>query len=322
MQADDECTSGPKQQCVSLSSSSSSSSEEPPRSVPDGWPFRKAKDLFETQQPIKINLDPYAEEYDMNHKRRGVALVLNHVNFESMATRKGSMKDSVDLKTSLDKLGFDVRVYTDPTVKTITTTLQSTAAEDHTNADCLIVVAMSHGESGLLHSHDSLYPVDALWAPFTADRCSTLAGKPKLFFIQACRGTQLDKGVKIIHETDSKRTTYSIPAYADIMVAYSTYDGFYSWRNPDAGSWFIQALCEELDLHGRSRDLLSLMTSVNRRVAIEYQSYVPQNEKYHARKQIPSIVSMLTRLVYFPDKRISDDVDDKSKEKEPRSKAT
>lgn len=42
---------------------------------------------------------------------------------------------------------------------------------------------------------------------------------------QACRGTRLDKGVKIIHEADSKRTTYSIPAYADIMVAYSTYDG-------------------------------------------------------------------------------------------------
>lgn len=46
-------------------------------------------------------------------------------------------------------------------------------------------------------------------------------------FPQACRGSQLDKGVKIIHETDSKRTTYSIPAYADIMVAYSTYDGTY-----------------------------------------------------------------------------------------------
>ncbi|KAH0947440.1 hypothetical protein HN011_005088, partial [Eciton burchellii] len=181
------------------------------------------------------------------------------------------------------------------------------AAEDHTDADCLVVVAMSHGESGLLYSHDSLYPVDALWAPFTTDRCASLTGKPKLFFIQACRGTQLDKGVKIIHETDSKRTTYSIPVYADIMVAYSTYDGFYSWRNPDAGSWFIQAFCEELNLHGRSRDLLSLMTFVNRRVAIEYQSYVPENEKYHESKQIPSVVSMLTRLVYFPDK--ADDLD-------------
>lgn len=47
------------------------------------------------------------------------------------------------------------------------------------------------------------------------------------------------------------------------------------------------------------------MTCVNRRVAIEYQSYVPKNEKFHAKKQIPSIVSMLTRLVYFPDKQTS-----------------
>jgi len=61
------------------------------------------------------------------------------------------------------------------------------AAEDHEDADCLIVVAMSHGESGLLYSHDSLYPVDALWAPFTADRCASLTGKPKLFFIQVRR---------------------------------------------------------------------------------------------------------------------------------------
>lgn len=61
----------------------------------------------------------------MKHKRRGVALVLNHVNFESMSTRKGSIKDSLDLKASLGKLGFDVRIYTDPTVKTITTILQT-----------------------------------------------------------------------------------------------------------------------------------------------------------------------------------------------------
>ncbi|XP_072760656.1 caspase-1-like [Anoplolepis gracilipes] len=308
-----ECITGRKQPAVSVPDTSQ-------WSVPDGWPFSKAnsrKHSIDVQKAVEIDLDPFAEEYNMNHKRRGVALILNHVHFESMNTRKGSIKDSLDLKVSLGKLGFDVRIYTDPTVKAITATLQSTAAEDHTDADCLIVVAMSHGESGLLHSTDSLYPVDMLWTPFTGDRCSTLAGKPKLFFIQACRGSQLDKGVKIIHETDSKRTTYSIPTYADIMVAYSTYDGFYSWRNPDVGSWFIQALCEELDLHGCKRDLLSLMTSVNRRVAIEYQSYVPQNERYHGKKQIPSIVSMLTRLVYFPDKctPIPDDLDDVSEKK-------
>lgn len=87
------------------------------------------------------------------------------------------------------------------------------------------------------------------------------------------------------------------------------------------GSWFIQALCEELDLHGRGRDLLSLMTSVNRRVAIEYQSYVPQNERFHGKKQIPSIVSMLTRLVYFRDKcaTIPDELEDESGEKKSQA---
>ncbi|XP_071563908.1 caspase-1 isoform X1 [Temnothorax nylanderi] len=309
MQADDKCIPQQKQEGVSTSGGSQ-------RSVPDGWPFKKAKDLIDARQAVKINFDPSAEEYNMRHKRRGVALIINHVEFKNMATRTGSMKDTDDLEVSLGKLGFDVRTCKNPTVKTITTVLQSTATEDHTDADCLIVVAMSHGESGLLHSIDSLYPVDMLWAPFTGDRCSSLAGKPKLFFIQACRGVQLDKGVKVMHETDSKRTTYTIPAYADIMVAYSTYDGFYSWRNPDSGSWFIQALCEELELHGRSRDLLSLMTFVNRRVAIEYQSHVPGSEKFHGKKQIPSIVSMLTRLVYFHDKHTPDDIDGRSKGKE------
>ncbi|XP_032672503.1 caspase-1-like isoform X1 [Odontomachus brunneus] len=309
MQANHECTLEPKQRSVPLS-------DQPQRSVPDG-PFSRAKNSFQNQEPVKVGLDQDAEEYNMNHKRRGVALVLNHIHFENMNTRKGSEKDAENLRTSLSNLGFEIRIYTDPTIKTISTVLHTTAAEDHTDADCLIVVAMSHGESGLLHSTDSLYPVDMLWTPFTGDRCSSLAGKPKLFFIQACRGTQLDKGVKIIHETDSKKTTYySIPAYADIMVAYSTYDGFYSWRNPDSGSWFIQALCEELDLHGRSRDLLSLMTFVNRRVAIEYQSYVPENIKFHTKKQIPSVVSMLTRLVYFRDRRALYDADDDKSETE------
>lgn len=80
--------------------------------------------------------------------------------------------------------------------------------------------------------------------------------------------------------------------------------GFYSWRNPDNGSWFIQAICEEFNIHGRTLDLLTLMTFVNRRVAINYQSCVPQRKSFHRKKQIPTIVSMLTRIVRFPKKSI------------------
>ena len=37
-----------------------------------------------------------------------------------------------------------------------------------------------------------------MWQPFTADRCPSLAGKPKLFFIQACQGNRMDKGVEVM----------------------------------------------------------------------------------------------------------------------------
>lgn len=58
------------------------------------------------------------------------------------------------------------------------------AAEDHTDADCLVVAAMSHGESGVLYAADNVYPVEMLWTPFLGHRCPSLVGKPKLFFIQ------------------------------------------------------------------------------------------------------------------------------------------
>ncbi|EGI60481.1 hypothetical protein G5I_11307 [Acromyrmex echinatior] len=48
--------------------------------------------------------------------------------------------------------------------------------------------------------------------------------------LTACRGTQLDNGVTVFNETDSIKSDtvkYSIPAYADILVAYSTYDDLY-----------------------------------------------------------------------------------------------
>lgn len=83
------------------------------------------RNSIDAQKAVRLSLDPHAEEYDMNHERRGIALVLNHVHFESMSTRKGSVKDATDLTASLGKLGFDVRVYTDPTMKTISTILHS-----------------------------------------------------------------------------------------------------------------------------------------------------------------------------------------------------
>ncbi|XP_021933181.1 caspase-1-like isoform X2 [Zootermopsis nevadensis] len=244
--------------------------------------------------------DKDAEEYNMRHPKRGVALILNHQEFADVAPRRGSSRDCENLCAELEKLGFETRVHQDLTYIALSAVLTETL-EDHSTADCIMVIAMTHGDSGYLHSRDTVYHTQELWLHFTGDMCPTLVGKPKIFFIQACRGTMVDSGVSV-DVTDSYTTSYVLPTQADILIAYSTVDGtdgYYSWRNPRSGSWFIQALCHELQTHGRTRDLLTLLTFVCRRVAIDYQSTVPGDENMDRKKQIPVITSMLTRLVYF-----------------------
>lgn len=56
---------------------------------------------------------------------------------------------------------------------------------NYDNDDCLMIVVLTHGEEGgFLHAFDGTYNANVLWNPFTPDKCPSLAGKPKLFFIQ------------------------------------------------------------------------------------------------------------------------------------------
>ena len=110
------------------------------------------------------------------------------------------------------------------------------------------VVILSHGNEGILYGYDASYPVHKVWQNFTPDNCPSLAGKPKMMFIQACQGNNMDPGttVKTTITTSSSRTStdsfasYRTPLHADFLLAHSTVAGYYSWRNTVQGSWFIQ----------------------------------------------------------------------------------
>lgn len=120
--------------------------------------------------------------------------------------------------------------------------------------------------------------------------------KPKTKDI-VMRADQVDGNIK--KDDDA----FVIPTLADLLIMYSTSDGYYSFRNPDHGSWFIQALCAELKKkRNAQQDLLSILTDVNRRVAFRYQSNAPKNLKLDACKQMPNIISMLTKKLYLPKK--------------------
>lgn len=59
------------------------------------------------------------------------------------------------------------------------------ARADHTNADCFVCCVLSHGDEGVIYGRDGTLKVDDLIAPFKPNALAqTLAGKPKVFFIQ------------------------------------------------------------------------------------------------------------------------------------------
>jgi len=264
---------------------------------------KKIKDRMSTTG-LLMPTSKDSDFYNMNHKYRGKAIIFNHYKFSpeiNLPTRSGTNVDRDNLRVVLRQLEFDVEIHNDLRAQDIDRVLMKASLEDHTESDCIFIAVLSHGDNGVIYAYDRLYSSELIWTLFTADKCPTLAGKPKIIMFQACQGQSFDSGRKVVHrvQTDSISVSYKIPCYADFLLGYSTIPGHYSWRNKVTGSWFIQALCRVLEKEASSKDFLALLTRVNRMVAFDFESYNPEDPELHGMKQIPCFNSMFTRDLFF-----------------------
>ncbi|TNN89661.1 Caspase-3 [Liparis tanakae] len=249
---------------------------------------------------MEVDAKPNAHSfrYSLNFPVIGQCIIINNKNFDSntgMNQRNGTDVDAANAVKVFGKLGYKVKVYNDQSVEEMKKVLVSVSQDDHTCYASFVCVLLSHGDDGVFFGTDGSVELKYLTSLFRGDRCKSLAGKPKLFFIQACRGTDLDPGI----ETDSgDDDSTRIPVEADFLYAYSTAPGYYSWRNTMTGSWFMQSLCDMIGRYGKELELQHIMVRVNHKVAVEFES-ASNSPGFNARKQIPCIVSMLTKEMYF-----------------------
>nr|XP_033778010.1 caspase-9 [Geotrypetes seraphini] len=273
---------------------------------------------------VKRNAD---KDYILTKDPCGHCLIINNVDFlehTNFPRRKGSDIDSEKLERCFQSFHFDVLVHRNLKGQEIHRELEKLAGKDHSHLDCCLVAILSHGcESRHIQFPGGVYGTDGVPVPverivkyFDGLQCPSLRGKPKLFIIQACGGDQRDKGFELDlaaespnrHQGDSVQSdatpfnvsagsfdqpdaVASLPTPSDILVAYSTFPGFVSWRDKETGTWYVEALDSVFRQHAVSEDLQTLLVMVASQVSAKDTKY-----RY---KQIPGYFNYLRKRFYF-----------------------
>lgn len=241
---------------------------------------------------------PVPPAYDMNQNPHGTCVIISNYFFTEHRSRKGGEIDLQRLIHLFAHLGYSVEHKKDLKSHEMKEYLcQIANREDHDNADSFVCCILSHGDKDNIFGSDSQQvDIDDLATPFKGNRCCKLAGKPKLFFIQSCRGTVDDEMVEVFESDGPHKQVqqqHTLPSEADFFFGFATTRGCSSYRSTKDGSWYISNLYEVMMEYSRyDYDLLTMHTIINQRVS----EMTATNQTF---KQCSAPVSTLRKRVIF-----------------------
>ncbi|XP_031708630.1 caspase-2 isoform X1 [Anarrhichthys ocellatus] len=277
------------------------------------------------------------QSYRMNSSPRGFALVISNVTFDPCAApdldpRKGGEVDDEVLRKVFTELDYLVTVHRDLTAQGMRTCIENFCRRpDHRTVDSCVVCLLSHGvEGGIYGTDGQLLQLDWVFESFDNAHCPLLQNKPKMFFIQACRGEEMDCGVEQIdgpvrtcspsceqrdagregrgdansrQRGDMGRPRIKLPQRSDMICGFASLKGqricTAAMRNTKRGSWFIQELNTTLRLHARDTHLADIMVQVNSHIK-EREGFAP-GTAHHRCKEMSEFTSSLCKDLYlFP----------------------
>ncbi|KAH7713073.1 cell death protein CED-3 [Aphelenchoides avenae] len=260
---------------------------------------------------------------------KGLALIINNYKFCKGRPREGTNVDERSIRELLTGFGYDVlETRNDLKAKEMLTAAEEFVKDErHNNCHSCIVVVLTHGDRGTLTGTDCKpLKIEKFVGAFHGDKAPLLAGMPKLFFFQACRGGNVDPGVQIAERDlwsprwveglrstvrrvfrprpqpslrqQVQSTAKKLPVTSDILIAYATPLDYLSWRNTTNGSWFIQSICKIFREHASAESLQSMLTMVHDEVA-KNPNFTANTEKVEGCVQMPSYETRLRKQFYF-----------------------
>lgn len=262
-------------------------------------------------------LDKDASHYRMDYSRRGVAAIFNQVGCAAERSCVGN--DIGSLFNTFTRLGFEIETFNDLDFCEIECAIENLSQRDHSDSDCFVLVYLSRGAEGKLRARDRFFDVNCLWGCFTAENSPTLANKPKVFIVHGYRELPRGRSARhgglcddcaLVDEADDPESgpgsdrlrSYYIPDRSDFLIILSTVQGMVCPRQSHrVGSLYIQTLCQHLDCVGFYQDMMTILTEVNRQI-LDLANDSSITSCHNCKKQLPTIISLLIRILQFTEK--------------------
>ena len=144
---------------------------------------------------------------------------------------------------------------------------------------CVVVIILSHGCNEEIEGSDNrMVALKDLTNYLSDANCRPLRGKPKVFIVQACRGSDISDpafvDIDLTSDTiglvaDSTYTGGLSQDGADMLIAFATIPDYVAYRNPTLGSPFIQKFIEVVRERAKATHLVEILLQVNREVSSE-----------------------------------------------------
>ena len=270
-------------------------------------PVIRIRDLSSPYLHEYKTTNPETKVYKMRNRIRGKVFIINNETFERKAKlpyRQGSDVDTKNLESLFTQLQFEVVIAKNQKAQDMIDFL--TNERDKVNwhdMECVVLIIMSHGETNGIYGTDGkLTKLKDMTDIFNSSHCPGLDLKPRLVFVQACRGENTERGTTGhgIQETEQanqkdqpvdqiKKMTLAekggqdtvdarpgnvtkvpektVHSATDFLIAHATPEGTPAYRNVDSGSWFLNAIVWTFKYYAHKESIQQLLSRVNNLVS-------------------------------------------------------
>ena len=218
-----------------------------------------------------------------------------------MKTLDGSKEDEKRLKEVFEKLGFTVVVHLNLKFNEITSKMSGYGTDDGIKdhkGKAFVFIILSHGNEGdIVYAADGKsFKVHELQKYFHTTSCESLAGVPKVFLIDACRGEKEERHPFLIkagaNQESSETRTYITDSSDFITVFASTHGNqsyVYKKGGEKKGSCFTQTLVEVIEEADEDIEFNEIIREVRFRVqqAVKQDTTIPRRSEETEAGQIP-----------------------------------